>query len=402
MNKTLVISTVALAGVAIAAGAVTVIRHSQAASIAVAPGPITEIIVAQGQVVALAGTADVRALIDGRVVEVPVQEGDAVVAGQLLARIDTAEIDAAIARADAERNVAAAELRLAQAGGRAEERRAAEAEVQGARASLALEESRAVRDSELADKGAVPVATADDSRRTADIARARVAQAEAQRNGTLRGRVEAIDAARAKVAAAQAAYEAARARRDRSVVVSPIAGVVLSRHIDAGDTAAPGVILFEVADPGATELHIEIEELDALRIGNGMAVTVTSQGGRQELGKGRISRVSPQLGRRTIGASEARLRAETQVRSAWVGWNEVGGAILPIGLRVEARIELPGRQVEARVPRGAVRVEDGQAHIEVPGWNLLADQRPVVLGIADDEWVEVKGVPSGTQVVRAP
>src|SRR5687768_17911928 len=44
----------------------------------------------------------VRALIDGRVIEVPVHEGDTVIAGQLLARIDTAEVDAAIARADAE------------------------------------------------------------------------------------------------------------------------------------------------------------------------------------------------------------------------------------------------------------------------------------------------------------
>ncbi|MBZ0239049.1 MAG: HlyD family efflux transporter periplasmic adaptor subunit, partial [Deltaproteobacteria bacterium] len=206
----------------------------------------------------------------------------------------------------------------------------------------------------------------------------------------------------ARVAAAQAGYEAAKARRDRAVVVSPVAGIVLSRKVDVGDTAAPGATLFEVADPVATEVRIEVEELDALRVGPGMTVTITSPGGTRELGHGTVFRVSPQLGRRTIGATDARLRAESQVRSAWVRWTEEGGAILPIGLRVEAKVELPARQVEARVPRGAVKVDDGQAKVEVPGWNVFADERPVELGISDGDWVEIKGVPSGTRVVRAP
>ena len=402
MKKKLIVAISASAAITIGSVAAVLVAHGRAEAVAVAPGPIQEVIIAQGQVVAIAGTAEVRALIDGRVVEVPVHEGDTVLAGQLLARIDTAEIDAAIARADAERNVAAAELRLATAGGRVEERRAAEAELTAAKAAAALEETRANRDTDLASKGAVAEAVADESRRGAEVARAHVLRAEAARNGTLRGRVEQIDAARAKVAAAQATFEAATARRDRAVVVSPVAGIVLGRHVDVGDTTAPGATLFEVADPVATELRIEIEELDALRVGPSMNVVITSQGGTRELGHGAVFRMSPQLGRRTIGATDARLRAESQVRSAWVRWADDGGAILPIGLRVEARIELPARQVEARVPRGAVKVDDGRAKLEIPGWNLFADERAVELGISDGEWVEVKGVPSGTRVVRAP
>jgi HlyD family secretion protein len=402
MNKKLVVAASATVAITLGVAAAVLVSHGRAEAVAVAPGPIKEIIIAQGRVAAIAGTAEVRALIDGRVVEVPVHEGDTVLAGQLLARIDTDELDAAIARADAERNVAAAELRLALAGGRKEERKAAEAALDAAKAAAALEETRASRDTELAGSGAVAEAVADESRRGAEVARARVLRAEAERNGTLHGRVEQIDAARAKVAAAQAAYQAATARLDRAVVVAPVAGIVLSRHVDVGDTAAPGAILFEVADPVATELRIEIEELDALRVGVGMNVTVTSPGGTRELGRGTTFRMSPQLGRRTIGATDARLRADSQVRSAWVRWTDDGAALLPIGLRVEARIELPAKQVEARVPRGAVKVEGGQAKVEVPGWNLFADLRPVKLGISDGEWVEVQGVPAGTRVVRTP
>ncbi|MBL9015848.1 MAG: biotin/lipoyl-binding protein, partial [Myxococcales bacterium] len=250
MNKKLVASTL-LAALAVAGGTLVALRRGQAASVEVAPGPIQETVIAQGQVVAARGTADVRALVDGRIVEVAVREGDAVEAGQLLARFDPKEIDAAIARAEAELAVARAELALARTGGRREDRLAAAAALEAARAAMERERARAARDTALADKGAVAQELADESRRNADVARAGVARAEAERTSTLRGRPEQIDAARARVAAAEAGLAAANARRDRVVVVAPIAGVVLARHVDAGDGVVPGTTLFELADPTA-------------------------------------------------------------------------------------------------------------------------------------------------------
>ena len=131
-----------------------------------------------------------RALVDGRVVEVAVREGDTVTAGQLLARLDTKAIDAAIAHSEAELAVARAELQLARTGGRREDRLAAEAALAGARAAMAREDARAARDSALADKGAVSEELADESRRNAEVARAGFARAEAERTTTLRGRPE--------------------------------------------------------------------------------------------------------------------------------------------------------------------------------------------------------------------
>jgi multidrug efflux pump subunit AcrA (membrane-fusion protein) len=395
MKKKLVASAM-LAGLALGAGTVVAIRRGQAASVEVAPGPIHETVIAQGQIVATAGTAEVRALVDGRVVDVAVREGDTVTAGQLLARLDTAEIDAAIARAKAEHTVAEAELRLARSGGRHEERVAAEAALDAARAAMAREDTRAARDSALAEKGAVPLEIADESRRNAEVARAGFARAAAERRSTLRGRPEQIEAARAKVAAAEAALAAAVARRERSVVVAPIAGVVLARHVDAGDGVIPGATMFELANPTATELLVEIEDVDAMRAAPGLVVTIKSLGGAHVVGRGTIDRVSPRLNRRTIGASDARMRAETQVRSAWVRWD--AASTQPIGLRVEAHIALPAKNVDARVPRNSVEVRDGRAQVEVPQYWPLPDARSVELGIADDGWVEVKGVERGTRV----
>lgn len=398
MRKKLVASAV-LVALALTTGTLVAIRRGQAASVEVAPGPIEETVIAQGHVVATAGTAEVRALVDGRVIEVAVREGDTVEAGQLLARLDTKEIDAAIARAEAERAVAQAELAVARTGSRREDRLAAEAALDAARAAMARENARAARDTDLADKGAVPEEIADESRRNAEVARAGFARAAAERTRTLRGRPEQVDAARAQVAAAEAALAAANARRERAVVVAPIAGVVLARNVDAGDGVIPGATMFELADPAATELLVEVEDVDAMRVARGLAVTIRSLGGSHELGRGTIDRVSPRLDRRTIGRSDARMRAETQVRSAWVRWD--AKAAQPIGLRVEAHIRLPVTQVDTRVPRSAVEIRDGRARVEVPHYGLLADERTVELGIADAHWVEVKGVRRGTRVAGA-
>src|SRR5205823_9541201 len=81
--------------------------------------------------------------VGGRLTDVAVAEGDRLEAGALIARIDTADVDLAIRRAEADRDQAVAALRLLQAGARAEDVRqaraqadATEAEVKAAEAEL--------------------------------------------------------------------------------------------------------------------------------------------------------------------------------------------------------------------------------------------------------------------------
>jgi hypothetical protein len=65
-------------------------------------------------------------------------------------------------------------------------------------------------------------------------------------------------------------------------------------------------------------------------------------GGRGELGHGRITRLGAGLQKRTLGADDARIRAESRVRGAWVELAaEAGRAPLPLGKRLEAKIALP-------------------------------------------------------------
>ena len=81
--------------------------------------------------------------VGGRLVELRVDEGDRVKAGDVIARLDTRDIELQIDRARAERGAAAAQLRLLQAGARPEDIRQAEAQVDAAEAEAAAARRRA-------------------------------------------------------------------------------------------------------------------------------------------------------------------------------------------------------------------------------------------------------------------
>ena len=388
MNKKIVL---VFGGALLLVGAVAGAARLYAGNVAeVSRGPVHEVVVAQGAVIASAGVAEVRARTDGHVTRVLVREGDRVKAGQLLAEIDPSEIRTVLDRLQAERRVVGMS-----AGARGEDRAAAQAELKVAQAELARAEDHAVRIARLHVSGAESEQAAFDADRALDVARAHLAEVKA-RSG---GRPADASAARGQVVAATASVAEAERMLARTKVIAPIAGIVLSRHIDEGDTVSPASGgLFEIADATRTEVAVEIEEPDALRIELGLPVKLTMPGGRVQLAEGKITRLSPRLQKRTIGADDARIRAEHQVRCAWVTWTHDGESPLPIGKRVEAAIQLPPHDVPARLPRAAVIIRDGRAEVHTARWPLGAT-RPVTLGAADDQFVEVAGLSPGDKVL---
>lgn len=186
-----------------------------------------------------------------------------------------------------------------------------------------------------------------------------------------------------------------------SQITAPIAGMVLVRRIDVGDSVAVASqggtqALFEIADAGNTEVRAEIEERDAMRIGTGLAVTLTAPGGGAAVGNGTIARVGARIERRTIGEGEARVRADGAVRAAWIAWSETPPKVA-IGQQLEAHVSLPEKPAATRVLRSAVVVREGRSVVETP-FLLWSREVPVEVGAADDALVEIRGVTPGTRV----
>ncbi|MBP6830528.1 MAG: biotin/lipoyl-binding protein [Deltaproteobacteria bacterium] len=362
-------------------------------------GTLDERMVAQAAVVAVEGVAEVRARVEGRVVSVLVREGERVTEGQLLAEIESEMQSAETSRRAADRLALLESARAVARGARPEEQAAAEAEARAAREELALARDRAARAEQIASSGSGSAQSAVEARQGFRAAEARAAAVEARwrltRGG---GRAEDVRAARARVTAAEALEAQARSELSRTRLLAPAAGIVLARRVDPGDTtmlSAASPPAFEIADPGRTELRLEVEESDAERLRVGALVRVVRLGGRGAVGTAHIARVGGRLDRRSIGADDGRVRSDGLVRPAWASWD--APTTLPIGLHLEGEIMAP-RSVLTRVPREAVTVRLGRAVVRVP-WGVWSRERPVTLGSIDPRFVEVSGIPGGTTVL---
>lgn len=391
----------ALAAIALALlGAAASTTSAGAPRATVSAGTIVERVLVVAIVAPIDGVAEVRARAEGKIVRVHVREGDSVAAGQLLAEIE-AEAQAAEARgrsADVEAATAAA--RGVAAGARPEERLAAEAEAKALREEVALLHDKLTRMEKLTAQGSASEAALTEARQSSLVAEAKLQAAEARlKLASAGGRTDDVNVARARVGSAEAALAAARLDLDRARLVAPVAGVVLARRVDPGDTVTPGLMApaaFEIADPSRTELRLEAEENDMDALSNGALAKLVRQGAGVQVGTATLTRRSERMERRTIGADDARVRADGLVRTAWASWN--APVRVPIGLKLDAWIERPPKDVAAAVPLAAISVRDGTAFVREP-FLLWTRQRTVELGAADERFSEVKGLPAGAVVV---
>jgi RND family efflux transporter MFP subunit len=151
----------------------------------------------------------IAAQVMGRVVELRVDAGDRVRAGQVIARIDQREATQAVVSSEAS---------VAQA----------RANLQNAR--LNLERARQLLASKFVSQAAVD-------------------SAEAQ-----------YKAAEAQVKAAEAAAGQASVSRGYTSIVAPFSGVISTRHVEVGEMAAPGKPMFTAFDPGDMRVIAEVPQ----------------------------------------------------------------------------------------------------------------------------------------------
>jgi HlyD family secretion protein len=199
---------------------------------------------------------DVAAKLAGRVKEIRVAEGQLVSAGQVVAVMDTAVLEAQLRQAQAQLQqvqsaVATAHSQLAQ---RQSEQAAAQATVAQREAELLKAGQHARRSAELAHSGAIARQDADDDAAQLRSAEAALHAAKAQVAASDAGIIAAatqIDGAQATVAAAKANVERIQADILDSVLVAPRDGRVQYKVVQPGEVVGAGgriVSLVDVSD----------------------------------------------------------------------------------------------------------------------------------------------------------
>lgn len=183
---------------------------------------------------------DVGSEVSGAIRQVFVDFNDTVTAGQPIAELDTAQLEARVASARA--SLAVQEAALLQA-----------------EATVAEAEAKLKRSRELASQS-----VASQQALEADEAAAKRAAAQ-------------VASARAQVTSAQAALREAETALGKAVIRSPIAGIVISREVEPGQTVAASFqtpVLFKIAeDLRHMELHLDVDESDIGQVREGQAAT---------------------------------------------------------------------------------------------------------------------------------
>jgi HlyD family secretion protein len=224
---------------------------------------LVQTIVASGRIIT-PQRVSVGAVTTGRVVRIPVSEGQIVKRGEILIQLDDSDERAAVVQARAA--VAQAEARIRQLrelGLPAAEQSLVQAEAQAVQARRQYE-----RSSDLKEKGFVSQAALDDARRNLDVAESQLLAARLQvKTNSPAGSDFAL--AQTALAQAQANVAVAQARLDETVIHAPVDGVLIGRAVEPGNVVQPGKELMALAPAGETQIVVQIDEknLAQLKVG---------------------------------------------------------------------------------------------------------------------------------------
>jgi HlyD family secretion protein len=260
---------VAAALVLVAAGfAARALRGPAVEALEVQPAPLVRTLRFSARVATLS-RVDVGSTVTGRVVQVLVDEGAQVLRGDVLIRLESAELNAALAQAVATERQAQARL----AGLRSTGRTATAASLAQAEATLNAAQLELTRQRQLVDQGFVSASRVDDARRAVEVAQAQVEGARAQTQAIADSGTDVVQA-QAQLETARAATSVARAKLAQTLVAAPADAKVLSRQVEPGQIVQPGKALLSLALAGPTQLVAPVDErfLDQLQVGQGAAV----------------------------------------------------------------------------------------------------------------------------------
>jgi multidrug efflux pump subunit AcrA (membrane-fusion protein) len=351
-------------------------------------GEITEHIAADAVLAPIAQAA-ILPKITAPVSRFYVERGSRVKAGQLLATLENADLAAAALDNKGSYQAAQAAYLTATKAQIPEDTQRAQLDFNQAKANLELNESIVKSRKQLFAEGAIPG-------RDLDTAQAALVQTQAAYDAAKThlesmqkvSHEAALKAAQGQLTSAEGKLKGVKAQVSYSEIRSPISGVVTDRPLFAGETAAAGAPLITVMDTSALLAKAHIAQIQAQQLKVGDQAEVRVPGADQPV-KAKVSLVSPALdpGSTTV--------------EVWLKIDNRGYA-LKAGTPVKVLIN--GRSVAQalKIPMSAVlTAEDGSKSVMVAA-DGVAHRKPVTLGIADGEDVQIlSGLSTADRVITS-
>lgn len=338
-------------------------------------------VVASGRVEA-PHRVDIGVQITGTVRAVPVNEGQRVEANMPLVELESSELHAAVSQAEAEVQLAIAQLRQLH-------------EVQAPMAEQAVNEGKAnqvvalqnlARSKTLLKKNLISQASLDEAARAEQVTRSKISSLQLQMV-SLQANGSQVALAEASVAQAQAGLEFAQAKLAYTILKAPMAGVLITRNVELGDVVQPGKILMQLSPSGETEMVVQIEEKNLHLLTLNQSALASADAYTEQLFSAQLVYINPGIDA-DRGSVEVKLRVPEPPD------------YLRQDMTVSVDIEVANRRDAVLVPSDAIH--DGNS---AAPWVLKLDgkqvhRQVVTLGLRSDGMSEVlTGLSAGDQVV---
>jgi HlyD family secretion protein len=247
----------------------------------------------------LYGNVDIRNVdlgfrVGGKLSEVLKDEGDAIKAGEPLARIDGVPYQREIEQAKATLASAEAELQLKKTGYRPEEIDQAKATLAQNIATRSNAERISQRQHDLVVGGSIAKQDVETAESTFEEASQRVKVSEANLRQLEAGyRVEEIAAAEAQAAQAKAAVESAEIRLADTQLIAPSDGVILTRALEPGTIVQAGATVLSVSLENPVWVRAYVHETELGQVAPGTEVLLYTDGRPDKAFHGKVGFVSP-------------------------------------------------------------------------------------------------------------
>jgi HlyD family secretion protein len=396
-------------------------QPSASVSVATAKrGDIVSRILAMGSVTSIRD-AKIGTKNPGRVAAVLVDEGAHVGAGTPLLRLETNDLAAQQAQAQASIAAARAQLQRVLNGNRPQELaastdqvRQAQATLGSAQASLSLAQANLQRMRSLHAQGAVSQQDLDSAQTQAQVAQAQVAQAQAAYDSAVQNaslvhtgsREEDVQQARAQLAQAEAGLAVVQVQIHDATIYAPFAGTITQRNVEPGETvssvtasATSPLFVLSQLDNVYVELIVPSQHRSELQMGQQAVMAVEGLPGQTF--QGRVEEIKPaaDAANRTFGVKvlvpnpTGVLRPGMFARGAIIAGARRGVLLIPQQAIVTGAsgslvfVVREGRAIRQPVTLGATQegmdevtsgLTDGD-RVVVQGQDALTDNQPVTV-----------------------
>ena len=302
----------------------------------------------------------------GRVLNVKVDVGDAVKAGQLLAEMDPVDLDQRLSALDAS---------LARAGST---QTASQAQVRDATARRELAVTNAKRNQDLAAQNFISAGALETRLQEKASADATLQAAQANLSGT------GQDITRVRAERAALAQQRGNVR-----LQAPADGVVTSRDAEAGSTVVAGQPVLRLIDPASLWVRLRVDQGRSAGLAPGLKASIVLRSRPRTPLAGHVARV------------ELLADSVTEERIAQVAFDAAEGTSgASIGELAEVTLQMPETPVSLLLPNASIQRQQGQAGV----WRLDGGKpvfTPVKLGThsLDGQVQVLAGVKLGDEVV---